>query len=83
MKRQIAAGLSVLAVAAGVGWAVARHPETSATLQDISLNQHSERSNPGPAGAMARVRIRLSPTDVGAESRATTQNVPHIALATE
>jgi hypothetical protein len=48
MKRQIAAGLSILAVTAGVGWKLASHPETSAGLQEISLSQHSEHSHPGP-----------------------------------
>jgi hypothetical protein len=33
MKRHLAAGLSILAVVAGVGWKLASHPDTSAELQ--------------------------------------------------
>ena len=83
MKRQIAVGLSVLAVAASVGWSLASHPETSAGLQDISLNQRSEHAHPGSTNASARIRIRLSPDDVGFESRATAHNVPHIPMVAE
>ena len=83
MRRQIAAALSILAVAAGVGWKLASHPETSAGLQEVSLNQHSERSQPGPNNALAGIRIRLSGSDVGNESRATAHNVPQISLAAE
>jgi hypothetical protein len=83
MKRQIAAALSILAVAAGVGWKLASHPETSAGLKEVSLNQHSERSQPGPNSALAGIRIRLSGSDIGNESRATAQNVPQIAVAAE
>ena len=79
MKRHIAAGLSVLAVAAGVGWTLASHPETSTGLQQISLKQHSEHSHPGPANALAGIRIRLS----GSEIRAADYKVPQIALAAE
>ena len=66
MKRYIAA-LSILAVAAGVGWKLASHPETSVGLQEISLNQNSEHSQPGPTNALARIRIRVSPSDFGYE----------------
>ena len=83
MKRRIAAVLSILAVAAGVGWKLASHPETSAGLQDISLKQHSEHSHPGPTNALAGIRIRLSPSDFGYEIRATADKVPQISLATE
>lgn len=79
MKRHIAAGLSILAVAAGVGWALASHPETSAGLQELSLNQNSEHSHAGSTKALAGIRIRLS----GSEIRATDHKVPQIALATE
>ena len=64
MKRYIAAVLSILAVAAGVGWKLASHPETSAGLQEISLIQHSEHSHPGPTNALAGIRIRFSPSDL-------------------
>jgi hypothetical protein len=83
MKRKIAAAVSVLAVVAGVGWKLASHPETSARLQDIRLDQRSERSQPGPNDALAGIRIRLSPADVGYQVRTTDSKVPHIALATE
>lgn len=81
MKRRIAAGLSILAVAAGVGWKLASHQETSARLQDIRLDQRSEHSRPGPSDALAGIRIRLSPSDFGHEIRATDHRVPQIALA--
>jgi hypothetical protein len=79
MKRRIAAGLSVLAVVAGVGWKLASHPATSARLQEISLKQSSEHSHPGPSNALAGIRIRLS----GSEVRATNSKVPQISLAAE
>jgi hypothetical protein len=79
MKRHIAAGLSILAVVAGVGWKLARHPETSAGLQQVSLKQHSEHSHPGPTNALAGIRIRLSGSEIGATDR----KVPQIALAAE
>lgn len=79
MKRHIAAGFSILAVVAGVGWKLASHPETSARLQEISLKQSSEHSHPGPTNALAGIRIRLS----GSELRATDHKVPQIALAAE
>jgi hypothetical protein len=79
MKRHIAAALSILAVAAGVGWTLASHPETSTELQQVSLSRHSEHSHPGPTNALAGIRIRLS----GSEIRATDHKVPQIALAAE
>jgi hypothetical protein len=82
MNRHIAAGLSILAVVAGVGWKLASHPETSAGLQEISLNQHSEHSHPGPT-TLAGIRIRLSPSDFGYDLRATDHEVPQISLAAE
>jgi hypothetical protein len=79
MKRRIAAGLSILAVVAGVGWKLASHSETSARLQEISLKPSSEHSQPGPTKALAGIRIRLS----GSEVRATDHQVPQISLAAE
>ena len=79
MKRHIAAGLAVLAVAAGVGWKLASHPDTSTGLQQISLN--SEHSNPGAVNATARVRIRVMPNDSGYGLTAAAAQVPHISLA--
>lgn len=79
MKRHIAAGLSVLAVVAGVGWRLASHPETSAGLQEISLKQRSEHSRPGPTNALAGIRIRLS----GSALRANDHEVPQISVAAE
>jgi hypothetical protein len=78
MKRNIA-GLSILAVAAGVGWMLASHPGTSTGLQEVSLSQHSEHSQPGPTNALAGIRIRLS----GSEIRATDHKVPQITVAAE
>jgi hypothetical protein len=83
MKRHIAAGLSIFAVVASVGWKLASHPATSAGLQDISLIQHSEHSHPGPTNALAGLRIRLSPSDFGYEITATAHEVPQISLAAE
>jgi hypothetical protein len=83
MKRHIAAGLSIVVVAASVGWKLASHPETSAGLKDISLIQRSEHSQPGPTNALAGIRIRLSPSDFGYEIRATAHKVPQISLAAE
>ncbi len=83
MKRHIAAGLSILAVAAGVGWTLASHPETSAGLQEIRLNQRSERSQPGPTNALAGIRIRLSGSDFGYAIKATDHKVPQISLTAE
>ena len=81
MKRRIAAGLAIVAVVAGVGWKLARQPETPASLRDISLIQHSEHSHPGPTQELAGIRIRLSPSDF--EIRATAHQVPQIAVAAE
>ena len=67
MKRYVIAALSIFAVAATVGWKLASHPETSAGLQEISLIQNSEHSQPGPTNALAGIRIRLSPSDFGYE----------------
>jgi hypothetical protein len=83
MKRQIAAGVSILAVVAGVGWKLASHPETSARLQDIGLIQRSEHSHPGPADALAGIRIRLSPSDFDDVIRAKAHHVPQIAVVAE
>jgi hypothetical protein len=97
MKRGIVAGLSILAVAAGVGWKVASHTETSAGLQEVSLQQNSEHAQPGPATALAGIRIRLSGSELretdpaalagirirlsGSEVRTTDSNVPQIPVA--
>jgi hypothetical protein len=83
MKRNITIGLSILAVAAVVGWTLASHPETSAGLQDIRLIQGSEHSHPGPTNALAGIRIRLSPSDFDDVVRATAHEVPQIAIAAE
>jgi hypothetical protein len=83
MKRQIAAGASILAVVAGVGWKLASHPETSVKLQDVSLIQRSEHSHPGPTDALAGIRIRLSPSDFDDAIRAKAHHVPQIGLAAE
>lgn len=83
MKRKLLMGVSILAVGAVVGWKLAGRPETSAGLQDIRLIQHSEHSYPGPAGALAGIRIRLSPSDFDDAIRATAHEVPQIALAAE
>ncbi|NUP06877.1 MAG: hypothetical protein HOW73_12565 [Polyangiaceae bacterium] len=81
MKRQIAAGVSILAVVAGVGWQLARHPETSTGLQDISLVQDSERSSPGPTNELAGIRIRISPSDFDDQIDAKDNQVPQITVA--
>ena len=84
MKRHIAVGFSILAVAATVGWKLASHPATAAGLQDISLIQRSEHSNPGPTNkALAGIRIRLSPSDFGYEITATAHEVPQVSVAAE
>jgi hypothetical protein len=82
MKR-IAAVLSVLAVATGVGWKVASQPETSARLQEVRLKQQSERSQPELNNALAGVRVRISPSDFGYEVKAPADKVPQISLAVE
>ena len=83
MKRTIAAIISVLAVATGVGWKVARHPDSSAKLEEIRLKQQSERSQPEYNNALAGIRIRISPSDFGYEVRAAADKVPQISLASE
>jgi hypothetical protein len=84
MKRSIAAILSVLAVATGVGWRVAHHPETSARLQEVRIKQQSEHSQPAVNDTLAGIRIRISPSDFGYEVRTTTADkVPQISLAVE
>jgi hypothetical protein len=83
MKRQIAVGLSIVAVAAGVGWKLASRPATSAALDDIRLIQRSEHSHPGPGDALAGIRIRLSPSDFGYELTVPAREVPRIAVAAE
>jgi hypothetical protein len=83
MKRQIAAGLAILAVAAGVEWKLATHPETSARLKDVGIIQRSEHSHPGPTDALAGIRIRLSPSDFDEQIRARANGVSQIALAAE
>ena len=81
MQRYVLAVLSILAVAAGVGWKLASHPETSVGLQDVSLDQRSEHSHPGPTNAVARLRIRVSASDFGHEHQGSADKVPQIALA--
>jgi hypothetical protein len=81
MKRLIAAGVSILAVAAGVGWKLASHPESATTLEDVSLIQHSEHSQPGPTEALAGIRIRLSPSDFDDAMSVKASEVPKIAVA--
>lgn len=81
MKRYVIAALSIFAAAASMGWTLASHPETSVGLQEISLIQHSEYSQPGPTNALAGIRIRLSPSDFGYDIGATADAVPQISLA--
>jgi hypothetical protein len=84
MKRQIAAGLSIVAVVAGVGWKLASRPATTSTaLQDIRLIQRSEHAHPGPGDALAGIRIRLSPSDFGYEMNVPVRKVPRIAVAAQ
>ena len=79
MKRYIAAVLSILGVAAGVGWKLASHPETSLGLHEVSLKKNSERSL--PSNAVARLRIRVSPSDLGYALRVSPDKVPQVSLA--
>ena len=79
MKRYIAADLSILGVAAGVGWKLASHPETSLGLHEVSLKKNSERSL--PSDAVARLRIRVSPNELGYELRVSPDKVPQVSLA--
>jgi hypothetical protein len=83
MKRRIAAGLSIVAMIAGVGWKLASHPETSAGLQEVRLTPHSEHSHPGLNNALAGIRIRLSPRDLGYEVGARAHQVPQVSLTPE
>ncbi len=83
MKRNIAAGLSIVAVVLGVGWKLSRRPASSTELQDIRLIQHSEHSHPGPGDALAGIRIRLSPSDFGYQLSVPAREVPRISLAAE
>ena len=81
MKRHVAGVLSVLAVTAFVGWKVAGQRETAASLQDVSLRPHSEHSQPSSSAALAGIRIRISPNDLGHEITAPPDQVPKIPLA--
>jgi len=83
MKRQIAAGLSIVAVVVGVGWKLASRPATSTGLEDIRLIQRSEHSQPGPSDALAGIRIRLSPSDFGYEITVPAREVPQVFVAAE
>jgi hypothetical protein len=83
MNRHIAAGLSIVAVVAGVGWKLASRPATSAGLEDIRLIQRSEHSHPGPSDALAGIRIRLSPSDFGDGVTVPARKVPQVAVAAE
>lgn len=80
IKRHIAAALSILAVVGGVGWKLASQQQTSARLQDVRLIQHSEHSNAGPDGALAGIRIRLSPGDFDDQIGAKASLAPKIAV---
>ena len=83
MKRHIAAGLAIVAVALGVGWKLSSRPSTSTHLEDIRLIQRSEHSHPGPRDALAGIRIRLSPSDFGDEIKVPARAVPRISVAAE
>jgi hypothetical protein len=83
MKRHFAAALSILALAAGVGWKLASHPETSAGLQAVRLDPQSEHSQPGPTNALAGIRIRLSGSDFGYAVNAANHKAPAVALTVE
>ncbi len=83
MKRLIAAGVSIIAVAAGVGWKLGSHPDSAAPLQDVSLIQRSEHSQPGPTEALAGIRIRLSPSDFDDAMKVKSEDVPQVAIAAE
>jgi hypothetical protein len=50
-------------------------------LQEITLIQNSEHSQPGPAKELAGLRIRLSPSDFGYDIAATADAVPQISIA--
>ena len=83
MKRHIAAGLSIVAVVAGVGWKLASRPATSTGLDEIRLIQRSEHSHPGPSDALAGIRIRLSPSDFGWEITVPARKVPQVSVAVD
>jgi len=80
MKRGLLAALSILAVAAGVGWKLASHPARSAELQEIKLNQSSEHSNPGLSNELAGIRFRLGPSDFGYAMASKDYQVPQVSL---
>jgi hypothetical protein len=50
-------------------------------LDEVRLVQRSERVHPGPRGALAGIRIRLSPSDFDDQIEHATHAVPQIALA--
>jgi hypothetical protein len=83
MKRQIAAGVSILGMALGVGWTLASHPETSTGLQQIQLSQRSEHARPGVTNTLAGIRVRISPGDANRQLTATARPAPHIAVAVD
>jgi len=80
MKRYVVIALSIFAAAATVGWKVASHPGTSVELQEVSLIQNSEHSQPGPTNTLAGIRIRISPSDFGYDIGATGDAVPQIRV---
>ena len=79
-RRYVMIALSIFIVAATVGWQLASHPETSVELQDISLIQNSEHSQPGSTNALAGLRIRISPSDFGYDIGAKADAVPQIRV---
>jgi hypothetical protein len=93
MRGHVAALLAIFTVAAGVGWNIASHPESSVGLGAIALDQRSERSDPGQSASLARIRIRVSPSEghsvrvrvspSGLETATTDHQVPRITLAAE
>lgn len=83
MKRKIAAALAVLAAVACMGWRLAGQSESTMGLKDVSLVQHSEHSQPGPTGALAGIRIRLSTSDYDPQLKAAARPVPQVALVEE
>jgi hypothetical protein len=83
MKRLIAAGVSILAVALGMGWKLSSQSESPTTLHDVSLVQHSEHSQPGPTEALAGIRIRLSPSDFDDAMKVKAEDVPRVAVASK
>ena len=83
MKWRIIPSVSILAVAVGVGWTLSRHAETSVGLQQISLVERSEHSEPGPAKALAGIRIRLSRSDFRDQLESSARDVPQISVAAE